>query len=186
MSNLIPQSVRKLGVNGAVDSSIRRVTGANKFTQHAALFALETARDSGDWTPAARHIQGITKCTGTKSAKLKLYYETMLGGAEFVHDKEAYPEETGHWGFKLPEGFTFKDISLEMASAVFWYDCKAPEKDNTKELSAIAKSAINAATKSVETGKVSEDEVRQIEEFFARLGEIREIEALEGHLQAVA
>ena len=174
MSKLIPDSIRKNGVNKAVKSAIRRVTGTSKFIQHTALFCLESIKEHGNWTPARDLIVGISKCNGANKSRLTKYFEAMMS-ASLVYDKEAK-----EYRFEYDEGKSGADINLDMASAVNWFDFKPEPTDNTRDLDAILRTTLNSVEKSVESGKVTANAQRIISEAIeAGLKAIAEAEAAE-------
>ena len=149
-------SVRKMGTEKAVASAIRRATGTQNFIQQVALLCLETTLTSGNWTPTADLITGISKNRGVKSSKLQQFFEAMMQ-ATFAYDSEKKA-----WGFTYDDDKSAKDINMEMAEAINWFDFKTPPTDNTKELDAIIKQLTKALDASVETNKVSIDERNEL------------------------
>ena len=174
------KSIVKMGIEKAVSSAIRRTTGAQEFTQDVAIFCLGHIVEHGDWTHAVNLVQGITKCKGAKSSKLRQYFEAMMS-ASLVYNKDEK-----QWQFIYDEGKGHKDINLEMAEAVKWYDFKAESGDTTKTLEQIAKQVGKMLDASLETDKVTADEATQVNNLLADLLEAREHAERVARISAVA
>lgn len=147
----------KTGIQKAIKSIVRRSGTLQSDIQAVALACLEHTKQHGDWTLSRELLEGISATKGVKYNKLKQWFEAMMA-ASYVKgpNKEMI--------FVYDEGRSAKDINLEMAAAVNWWDFKTEPKDNSKELEAIPELVARALAKSLKSGKVSDEEASAINE----------------------
>lgn len=138
--------------------------------QTVALACLQHTLDHGDWTIAVEAIEGISASKGVKSSKLTQYFEAMLGA---TYGKYTNDQGNEVLGFVYDEGRSHKDINMDMAEAVKWYEFKADPKDNSKDLEQLQAAFLKMAVKAFEAGKITEQERAVINEMMATLVDAR-------------
>ena len=144
----------------AVTSVIRRAGTLQNDIQQVSVACLEHCLTHGDYTQITRLIAGIGTRKSQKSTALQGYFEHMMQ-ATLVTDK------AGELSFEYAEEKSAKDINIEVASALNWFDYKPAPQDNTKELEAFAEAFSKDIAKSVKTSKVTVEEQAYLDEVIA-------------------
>ena len=145
----------------AVTSVIRRTGTLQNDIQQVAIACLQHTVDHGDFTQTARLVEGIGSKKSMKSTALLGYFEHMMQ-ATLVRD-----ETTDELRFVYAEGKSAKDINIDIANAINWFDYKPEPTDKTKELEAFAEAFSKDIAKSVKTEKVTVEEQAYLDEVIA-------------------
>lgn len=135
---------------------ISRVNNAQTEWQRIALSAIAHCKEHGDKTVPASVIEGITKCNGVTKGKMRQYLEFGLNA---VYEDGA---------FNYLPGKSHRDIDLDMAEAVKWYDFKVESGDTSKDLLALFEAFHKAAQRSLAKEKVTQAQIDTIEKAFVR------------------
>lgn len=141
-------------------SIANRTTRIRSDIHKTAVSCLNHTMLHGDWTLSAELIQSLGK--GIQSSKLVKWFEELMDAD--------YDQASGKFAYN--DGISHKDITPEVIDAVsdyYWYDFKSTPKDNTKELKEIKEAVDKMLSKSLETKKVSSDEIKAIDEIFNTL-----------------
>lgn len=155
-----------------IKSCVRRSGTVQASIQHVALSCLAHTIEHADWTLSRDMIEGLTKAKGTKTAKLIAWFDAFM--------QATYDSKTQ--SFTYDEDMCNADISLEMATAVNWFDFKAPPKDTTKNMHDMISAFAKAGDKSVLTGKVDSETLSTMVESMMEIYNA----SIEETLQAVA
>lgn len=147
------------GIRKAIKSVANRSRTLQRDIQDVAVAVLEHIAEHGDWTLAVEAIEGISVSKGIKSAKLTQYFEAMMSATYGTYTNDKGDEVLG---FVYDENKSHKDINLDMARAVNWFDFKAEPKDNSKDLEEIAEAVAKLLAKSEKAHKVSQAEATEL------------------------
>lgn len=158
------------GIRKGIKSVCNRAVSVQSDIQRVAYATLAHTAEHGDWTLSVELIDGLSKVNGVRKQSLTNWFEAFMG-ATVEKDNE------GKTVFIYDDGRNHASIMLEQAQAVNWYDFKKAPVDNTKDFEQLAAAFLNAANKSLKTGKVSHDEYELAVNFF------KAVEANKGELE---
>lgn len=148
MSKFTPKFIGMTAIKTAIASATNRETRLKRHMQHVVLSAMYHTVQHGDWTGVTKLIEG----TKLLNARLIGYCET--------HMNATYDKKAGTITFN--EGKNAKDIDLETAVKVNWFEHKNAPQDNSKELQEIRDAIAKTLKTSVKADKVAETEQNEI------------------------
>jgi hypothetical protein len=117
-------------IRAGIKSVLNRANTWRNDVQLLAVACINHAHQHGDWTLLRDLVDGITKVDGINKSKLKLWAETFMHASLLENDKEEMV-------FSFAKGKSVKDIDVEGAAAVNWYEFKVVKAEELIDLKAI-------------------------------------------------
>lgn len=145
----------------SINDAVRRVANRARNTfdeiQMIIVCTLAHVAEHGDITVAESVVADITKIEGITKSKVKQWFESALHAT--------YESKS----FNYDKGKSHRDIDLEQAAAVKWYNFKAENAgQSAKDLLALFESFHKAAKRSLDKNLVTQDQIDTIERAFVR------------------
>lgn len=153
---------QKKDIIDAIRRATNRVNSVQDEWQRIALSTIAHVKEHGDKTVPVAVVEGITACNGVTKGKMRQYLEFGLN-ATF---------EDGAFNY-LP-GKSHRDINLEAAEAVKWYNFKVEAGDTSKDLVQLFEAFHKAAQRSLGKEKVTQEQIDIIEKAFVRASKRQE------------
>lgn len=154
-----------------IDAAITRVTTRERNTyneMHAInMSVLAHVAQHGDITVAEKRVPAITKSNGVTKAKVRQWFESCLHGT-FDHGKFAYDE-----------GLSHRDIDLQQANAVKWYQFKKEQGDSTpKGIAELYAAFLRTAERSLKLEAINADQFKMICDAFEGAAELETVDQI--------
>ena len=121
-------SVEKMRVG--IEKVVKKAASWRNDVQLLAVATLNHAHVHGDWTLLRDLVTGVSKTNGVNKNKLKQWAEAAMN-ATFAQN------DAGDYVFAFNEGMSVKDIDVEAAASVKWYEFKVERVEEVLDLEAI-------------------------------------------------
>lgn len=165
-------------------SVLSRAINWRKDVQLLGVATLDHAREHGNWTLARDLAEGLTTTNGVNKTACKRWMEHYMH-AELT---EVPNEKTGKTELKFlfDEGKGVKDIDVEGAASVNWFDYKAPPTDKSKNIDQVREALVKLFVASAKTAKIDVALAERVLEGFDTTVETYLNEQIQEELKAVA
>ena len=142
-------------MRAGIKSVLNRANTWRIDVQLLAVATINHAHEHGDWTLLRDLVVGVTKTDGINKTKLKMWAEEFMN-AELVENSD------GESIFAFHKGKGVKDIDVDAAAAVNWYEYKAPKVEEKLDLDTIHGKMAKLMVRAMKQGSIEKEQAELI------------------------